>query len=67
MQGIRPTLPVLRTAKGWGPGELAREAGVSYSLIRKAEAGEVISRESAEKICRALGVLPEDVEGLRYR
>lgn len=64
--GMAETLQVLIARKGWRPGELAREAKLSYTLINKAMNGERISRDSAEKISKALGVRLEDIDGLNY-
>lgn len=64
---IRMTVPVLRASLGWTPGKLAQVTGLSYSLVHKAEQGQRISKNSAEKICKALGVELSQVEGLYYK
>lgn len=60
------TINVHIARKGWKPGKLAREAGLSYALINKAMNGQKISRDSAERISRALGVPLSEISGLIY-
>lgn len=51
-------LAAKRRAKGWSQRELAREAGVSHTIVSGVEKGSrySISTEAAKKLARALGV-----------
>ncbi len=60
------TLAVHITRKGWRPGRLAQEAGLSYALINKAMNGQKIHINSANKISKALGVPLSEIKGLNY-
>lgn len=60
------TLQVWMARKGWKPSELARQAQLSYALINKAMNGQKISKDSADKISKALNVNLSDISGLNY-
>lgn len=51
-------LAAKRLARGWSQRELAREAGVSHTIVAGVERGmrRSISTEAAKKLARALGV-----------
>jgi transcriptional regulator with XRE-family HTH domain len=48
------TLAEYRKRLGWSQAELARQAGISYATVGKAEKGESINGRSALLICKAL-------------
>ncbi len=49
----------LRIEKGWERPDLARETGLSLSMIRKIESGERRPRaDTLKKLCTALGCQP---------
>lgn len=57
-------LKTIRENKGLTQESLANLAGVGSASVRRAERSIAITRIVAIKICNALGVTPEQVEGL---
>ncbi len=63
---IRPTLAVHMADQGFTPTTLANRAGLSSDVIKKAKRGGKISRKTADLICKALGIDPDDIVDLNY-
>lgn len=61
----KPTVRQLRQARGYSNMEFCNLAGISISTLSRLENGQAISRITAGKACRALGVNIEDVSGLK--
>jgi transcriptional regulator with XRE-family HTH domain len=67
------TLEDYRRSIPWSRAELARQAGLDYQTVSKAEAGEVISTKSAEAIVKALSrelgrtISVGEIDGLNVR
>lgn len=59
------TIKSLREQQGLSRAELARRADMTDDTVRRAEAGQTITRVTAIKICRALGVGIEQITGLK--
>jgi transcriptional regulator with XRE-family HTH domain len=68
-----PTLTAYCEQLGWSRAAIAREAGVSYQVILKAENGEPITAISATRIAQALSrgldkvIMARHIEGLNVR
>ncbi len=64
------TLREYRVNLGWSQNELAKEAGTSQSIVKRAEDGEPITARIAKAIADALSkaygqvIRPVDIEGL---
>ena len=64
------TLREYRVNHGWTQNELAKEAGTSHSIIKRAEDGEPILPRTAKAIADALSkaygreIKPTEIEGL---
>lgn len=58
MSVLSQRLAIKRQEKGWSQRELARQAGVSHTIIADVEkgTGRAMSIDAARKIARALGV-----------
>ena len=67
------TLTEYRAQLGWSKVVLAKEAGVSFQVIMRAEDGEPITARSATKIAQALSrgfekvIMAQHIEGLNVR
>lgn len=62
MLAMGNTLYHARVSKGISQRALAQLAGVSVPVITRMEKGEEITQQSFEKLCKALGVKPEEVD-----
>ena len=68
-----PTLTEYRIQLGWSKAALAKQAGVSYQVILRAENGEPITAVSATWIAQALSrglekvIMARHIEGLNVR
>ena len=60
------TIEVHMARKKWRLSKLAREAGLSSAVVRKAMNGEKIRPNTAAAIARALDVELSQIEGLNY-
>lgn len=62
-----------RNSIPWSRAELARQAGLDYQTVTKAETGEPIASKSAQAILKALSratgrtIQLRDIEGLNVR
>lgn len=57
------TIQEKRLEKGWSQQILAVEAGVAYATVSRAEKGEPVQRISLDRICTALEIRLDEVEG----
>lgn len=58
------TIKELRENKGWSVSQLAQLAGVSQQTIYRIEAGNAVSRVYVARVCNALNVDINKVDGL---
>jgi DNA-binding Xre family transcriptional regulator len=63
---IQPTLEVLMASQHMKTSQLARSAGISSDVVRKALRGERISLDTAERLAEVLHTHPADIAGLNY-
>lgn len=62
-----------RVNLGWSQNELAKEAGISPSIVKRAEDGQPIQARTAKAIADALSraygqtIKPVDIEGLNIQ
>jgi len=65
------TLRELRVNAGWSQNKLAKEAGISPSIVKRAEGGAPVQARTAKALADALSraygreILPTDIAGLR--
>lgn len=62
-----PTIRNLREKQGLTRQDLSNKARVSISSIARLENGGVASRNTVLRLCDALGVGIEEVEGVNYQ
>ena len=62
-----PTVKELREAKGWSQQELATRASVTIHTVGRMEKRKPVQRTSLVLVAQALGVTPEQVEGVVNR
>ncbi len=60
----RKSITDLRLERNISQAELAARSGLSATTVVQAELGRAIFPSTLTKICRGLGVLPEDVDGV---
>jgi transcriptional regulator with XRE-family HTH domain len=60
----KTTIRKARYALHWRQSELAAAAGVSVPVISRMENGHPIQSTSFKLVCLALGVRPENIEGV---
>ena len=65
-QSIRPTLEVWQKSQNLSDTQLANKAVLSVDVLRKAKNGKRVSRETALRLCDALGITLSDVVDLNY-
>lgn len=58
------TLKRIRENQGLTQKQLADSAGVAVQTVSRAENGDKVSRVSVARICKALGIRIEEVQGL---
>lgn len=63
-EGNLEDLKTIRISQGLSRAELAVKAQVGITTIIRAERGVPVGRITLAKICKALGIKLEDVEGL---
>ena len=61
---LLPRLADFRIERGWTQRELAERAGVSISLVKRADGGSAVRPSTALKLAKALGVTVEQLRGL---
>jgi transcriptional regulator with XRE-family HTH domain len=62
-----PTIRQLREDAGLTTTELAAKAGVSVQTLYRIERGEPVSRMYVARVCKALNVAPDMVQGLKIK
>jgi len=57
----------IREKQGLTPTQLAAKANVSAQTVYRIERGDPVGRVYIARVCNALGVQMENVEGLNFR
>lgn len=58
------TIREARLARGWSQEELAYRSLVSFGTVNRLENGHPVSIQSLRRVCQALEIDPQSVEGV---
>ena len=61
------TIRQIRESQGLTPTQLAAKANVSAQTVYRIERGDPVGRVYIARVCNALGVKMDEVEGLNFR